>query len=265
MARRRCGAARWLLKLLIYAPTGAVAAARDDVAARESLTGRKNWDYRFAWTRDMAYSLEALFRFGLREETHGAISWLLATIRRHGPDPRIFYRLDGAIPGGQVHEYDVPGWRGHGPVRRRATRRSDQLQLGVFGDLFSIVRLYVDNGNVLDAETGRKLAGVADTACDAWQQQGLGHVGAARPTRHYTTSKMGCWKALTDAVALAEIGPDTRQPGTVAHRGASGSAAGSRSTAGHPSATPTSGTRVRTSSTPRWCCMPSAASTAASG
>jgi GH15 family glucan-1,4-alpha-glucosidase len=192
-----------LLKLLIHAPTGAVAAAAT-TSLPESLTEPQNWDYRFAWTRDMAYSLEALFRFGLREETHGAISWLLATIRRHGPDPRIFYCLDGAVPSGPVHEYDVPGWRGHGPVRA-GNAASDQLQLGVFGDLFTIVRLYVDNGNVLDAETGRSLAGVADTACDAWQRKDSG-MWELPTARHYTTSKMGCWKALTDAVALAETG-----------------------------------------------------------
>ncbi len=53
----------------------------------ETRAGGKNWDYRFAWVRDSAYALTALFRFGLREETHGAMSWLLGTIRRHGPDP----------------------------------------------------------------------------------------------------------------------------------------------------------------------------------
>ncbi|WP_375492439.1 glycoside hydrolase family 15 protein [uncultured Jatrophihabitans sp.] len=191
------------LKTLIYAPTGAVAAAAT-TSLPESTSEAKNWDYRFAWSRDMAYTLQALFRFGLREETHGAISWLMATIRRHGPDPRIFYRIDGRYPDGEVHEYDVPGWRAHRPVVA-GNAATDQLQLGVFGDLFSIVRLYVDNGNVLDAETGRTLAGVADTACDVWQSKDSG-MWELPTERHYTTSKMGCWKALTDAVALAELG-----------------------------------------------------------
>lgn len=192
-----------MLKTLIYAPTGAVAAAAT-TSLPESLGAPKNWDYRFAWSRDMAYSLQALFRFGLREETHGAISWLMATIRRHGPDPRIFYCLDGSMPSGEVRTYDVPGWREHGPVVS-GNAATDQLQLGVFGDLFSVVRLYVENGNVLDAETGRTLAGVADTACDAWQSKDSG-MWELHTEQHYATSKMGCWKALTDAVALAELG-----------------------------------------------------------
>ncbi len=167
------------------------------------MTGGKNWDYRFAWVRDSAYALTALFRFGLREETHGAMSWLLGTIRRHGPEPRVCYTLQGGLTDG-VHEPDVPGWRGVGPVQV-GNAAADQLQLGVYGDLFSIVALYVEHGNVLDAETGRMLAQIADTACDRWQQKDAGMWELHDP-QHYTTSKLGCWQALTKAVELAEVG-----------------------------------------------------------
>jgi GH15 family glucan-1,4-alpha-glucosidase len=192
-----------MLKLLIYAPTGAVAAAAT-TSLPENLAGGKNWDYRFAWVRDAAYSLTALFRFGLREETHGAISWLLSTIRRYGPEPHVFYELTGEPAPDHLTERDVPGWRGIGPVVD-GNAASGQLQLGVFGDLFSIVQLYVDNGNVLDAETGRMLAGVADLACDRWRSQDSG-MWELPELRHYTTSKLGCWQALQHAVHLCEIG-----------------------------------------------------------
>ena len=75
----------------------------------------------------------------------------------------------------------------------------------MFGDLFSIVALYVDNGNVLDAETGRMLAGVADLACDRWRSQDAG-MWELHEARHYTTSKLGCWQALQHAVHLCELG-----------------------------------------------------------
>jgi GH15 family glucan-1,4-alpha-glucosidase len=190
------------LKLLIHSPSGSMVAA-GTTSLPETMAGGKNWDYRFAWVRDSAYALTALFRFGLREETHGAMSWLLGTIRRHGPEPRVCYTLEGGLTEG-VDEPDVPGWRGVGPVQV-GNAAADQLQLGVYGDLFSIVALYVEHGNVLDAETGRLLAQIADTACDRWQQKDAGMWELHDP-QHYTTSKLGCWQALTKAVELAEAG-----------------------------------------------------------
>ncbi len=198
------------LKLLIMAPSGAIAAAAT-TSLPESRAGDKNWDYRFVWVRDMAYSLTALFRFGLREETHAAISWLLSTIRRYGPEPEVCYALTGERISAEVTELDVPGWRGIGPVLA-GNQASGQLQLGVFGDLFSIVQLYVDHGNVLDAATGRMLAGIADIACDRWRSKDAG-MWELTTDRHYVTSKMGCWQALTHAVHLAEIGQIPGDPG----------------------------------------------------
>ncbi|MEU2350572.1 glycoside hydrolase family 15 protein [Modestobacter sp. NPDC049651] len=190
------------LKLLTNAATGSMVAAAT-TSLPESPAGGKNWDYRFAWVRDSAYVLTALFRFGLREETHGAISWLLSTIRRHGPEPQVFYTPRGELTDGYAVR-DVPGWRGLGPVVE-GNRAEDQLQLGVFGDLFGIVSLYVENGNVLDAATGRMLAGIADLACDRWRSKDSG-MWELTEVRHHTTSKLGCWQALTKAVELADDG-----------------------------------------------------------
>jgi GH15 family glucan-1,4-alpha-glucosidase len=152
----------------------------------------------------MAYSLTALVRFGVREETHGAISWLLGTIVRGGDEPQVCYALDGSTIDPQVRHLDVPGWRDITPVVS-GNRASRQLQLGVFGDIFSIVQLYVDSGNILDEETGRMLTGVADLACDRWRSPDAG-MWELPQERHYTTSKLGCWQALQHAAHLADVG-----------------------------------------------------------
>lgn len=190
------------LKLLIHSPTGAIAAAAT-TSLPENPRGGKNWDYRYAWVRDLAYTAHALVEFGLREETHAAISWLLRTIRANGPDLHVFYSLDGGICA-PVRRHDVPGWRGIPPVVT-GNPAQGQLQLGVYGDLFAICRTYVEAGNILDIETGRMLADVADRTCDVWRNRDSG-MWELPEQQHYTSSKMGCWKALDDAIALAERG-----------------------------------------------------------
>jgi GH15 family glucan-1,4-alpha-glucosidase len=190
------------LKLLVYAPTGSMAAAAT-TSLPENPKGGKNWDYRFAWVRDLAYAAHALILFGLREETHAAISWLLRTIRDNGPDLHVMYTLRGETAT-EVRDFEVAGYRGMGPVVT-GNPAQGQLQLGVYGDLFAICRTYVDAGNVLDVATGRMLADMADRVCDLWRNPDSG-MWELPEIRHYTSSKMGCWQALNDAVVLAEAG-----------------------------------------------------------
>lgn len=196
------------LKLLLYAPTGAVAAAAT-TSLPETSRGGKNWDYRFAWVRDTAYALRALARFGLREETHGAISWLLRAVKGDVSELRVLYGLreeSSADP--QVH--DVPGWHGIGPVVT-GNRAAGQLQLGVFGDLLSVALAYAAEGNVLDIPTRRLVADVADHVCDVWRLPDSG-MWELSELRHHTSSKMGCWQALQAALQLVELGQTEGNP-----------------------------------------------------
>jgi GH15 family glucan-1,4-alpha-glucosidase len=190
------------LKLLIYSPTGAIAAAAT-TSLPEDMTGGKNWDYRFAWVRDLAYTVRALNRFGLREETHAAVSWLMRTIANHDDGMPIFYTLTGEQTN-EVENRDAPGWRGIGPVTE-GNRAGDQLQLGVWGDIFDIMRQYVDEGNVLDRQTAKVLEALADDACTKWQKADSG-MWELEDVQHYVSSKMGCWQALDAAITLHDAG-----------------------------------------------------------
>ncbi|MFB2586444.1 glycoside hydrolase family 15 protein [Herbiconiux liukaitaii] len=195
------------LKLLIFSPTGAIAAAAT-TGLPENLHGGKNYDYRFAWVRDLAYTVGALIGFGLREETHAAVSWVLKTLKGFEGDMHIFFELDGTVPkgpgSGEVRVVPAEGWNGIGPVLV-GNDASGQLQLGVFADVVGIMRRYVEAGNILDERTSELLVKFTDSACRNWQKKDSG-MWELPEIEHYTSSKIGCWQAISDAIHLASLG-----------------------------------------------------------
>ncbi len=190
------------LKLLLHAPTGAIAAAATS-ALPERIGGAKNYDYRYAWVRDVAYSIKAFLRVGAIEEARAAFAWLIATIRRHDSTIRVMYRLDGALAPREA-ALDLPGYRGSTPVLDGNDAR-DQLQLGVFGDVMETASLFVQCGHVLDLVTRRLLTQLADQCADLWRSADSG-IWELRTPQQFTMSKLGCWTAMERAVGLAEAG-----------------------------------------------------------
>ena len=130
------------------------------------------------------------------------MSWLLQSLRRHGA--HVFTQLSGEPPTGRRRAPGVPGWRGIGPVLS-GNGAAEQLQLGAFGDIFDVVRCYVEAGHPLDPDAGAMLADLADRCCDQWRRPDAG-IWELPDEQHYTSSKIGCRQALTCAIELAEGG-----------------------------------------------------------
>ena len=191
-----------VLKLLLFSGTGAIAAAAT-TSLPERIGGAKNYDYRYAWTRDMAYTIKAFLDVGATEEAKAAFSWLTMTARRHGGRLAVMYQLNGDTAPGQ-QDVDVPGYAGSQPVRR-GNAAAEQLQLGIFGDLLQTASMFVDKGHVLDLATRRLLADEANRCADLWRMKDSG-IWELEQTEHYTISKIGCWSALDQAVKLADQG-----------------------------------------------------------
>jgi GH15 family glucan-1,4-alpha-glucosidase len=189
------------LKLLVFAPSGAVLAAAT-TSLPETIGGERNWDYRFSWIRDSAFTIEALLDLGCASEADAFVSWLSHASQLTHPRLQVLYRLNGDH---RAPERTLPlaGYRGSTPVRI-GNAAASQRQLDVYGDLLQTAWIYTRSGAELDRDTGGRLSEIADLVCDIWKERDAGIWEVRSEPLHFTQSKMLCFVALSRAIELAE-------------------------------------------------------------
>jgi GH15 family glucan-1,4-alpha-glucosidase len=192
------------LKLLTFAPTGAMVAAAT-TSLPEEIGGVRNWDYRFTWIRDAAFTVYALMRIGFTDEAGAFMRW--TQDRCHEPEPdgtlHVMYGVRGEHDLTE-HELDhLEGYRQSPPVRI-GNGAFDQLQLDIYGELLDAVYLFNKYGAPISFDLWQELRRMASWVCDNWHRPDEGIWEVRGEPQHFVFSKLMCWVALDRALRLAD-------------------------------------------------------------
>ena len=189
------------LKLLDFFETGALVAAPTS-SLPEAIGGVRNWDYRYAWVRDAAFSVYAFRRVGLDAEARGFLGWVLDAIERDGR-PRVLYTLDGLHPPPEREDSELEGYRRSPPVRW-GNAAAGQRQHDAYGEILDCAYQWVASGGDLDPPLWDRLTALVEGARVAWSQPDHGIWEVRTATRPFTYSAAMCQVALDRGARLAE-------------------------------------------------------------
>jgi GH15 family glucan-1,4-alpha-glucosidase len=195
-----------VLKGLTFQPTGALVAALT-TSLPETPGGERNWDYRYCWMRDAAFTLWGLHALGMDWEAEDFMQYVADLERNEDGSLQIMYGIRGQKDLAESTLDHLKGYEGARPVRI-GNGAFDQRQNDVYGAVLDSVYIHTRATDHIPERLWPVLVDQVEAAARVWREPDQGIWEARGEPQHYVSSKVMCWVALDRGAALARLRGD---------------------------------------------------------